>query len=156
MLIAALRAQRPNLERAAEHFEIANRGASAQYLLELGNFDVAHAPALDAYHVMMRREVAVVARAVVQHGDLARLADLAQRFQRAMHRGERNVRMLAAHDLTHRIGAGMLRRGEQRADNGEALRHRSANSLRRPAAYPARRPSLNSFSSIDYLIVIII
>jgi hypothetical protein len=37
---------------------------------------------------MVRPDGAVVARAVVQHRDLARLADLAQRLERAMYRSE--------------------------------------------------------------------
>ena len=117
-----MRTQRLNLERATEQLEIADCFAAAQHLFELGNLDIAHPAALNAYHMMMRREVAVVARAVVQGGDLTRLANLAQRLQRAMHRRERYMRMLAAHDLIHRIGARMLRRGEQRLDDREALR----------------------------------
>src|SRR5271169_4589269 len=88
---AALRAQRLNLQRAAEHFEIADGRAALQHLLELGYLDIAHPPALHAYHVMMRGEVAVVARAVVQRGDLARLANLAQRLQGPMHGGKRYI-----------------------------------------------------------------
>src|SRR5579872_486430 len=122
MVPGAFGAQRLDFERTPEHFEIANGGASAQHLFEFGDFDITHAPALYAYDMMMRREIAVIARAVVQGRHLARLADLAQRFQRAMHGGERNMRMLAAHDLAYRIGARMLRRSEQRLDNGEALR----------------------------------
>ena len=91
---------------------------------------------------MMRREVAVVARAVVQRGDLARLADLAQGLERAMHGGERDMRMLAAHLVEHRFGARMVGGGEQRliiarrcgVTASPPLRHRSANSASRSAA----------------------
>ena len=86
MLVTALRAQRLDFQRTAEDLEIADRGAPVQHLLELGNFDIAHAAAFDAHHMMMGREVAVVARAVVQRGDLTRLADFAQCLQRPMHR----------------------------------------------------------------------
>src|SRR5260221_14238557 len=119
--------QRLNFQRAAEQLEIADGRAPAQHLFQLGDLDIAHPTALDAYHVMMRCQVAVVARAVMERGDLARLANLAQRLERAMHRGERYMRMLAAHDFAYRIGARMLSRRQQRLDDREPLRrHREA------------------------------
>src|SRR5580692_3898807 len=72
--------------------------------------------------MMMRRDVAVVARAVVQHRDLARLTDVAQGLERAMHGGERNMRMLLADGGENRVRARMVARVEQHFDNREALR----------------------------------
>ncbi len=59
-----------------------------QQTIDPGNLKVANPPAPDTDHGMVRPDGAVVARAVVQHRDLARLADLAQRLERAMHRSE--------------------------------------------------------------------
>ena len=80
----------------------------------------------------MRREVAVVAGAVVEHRDLARLADLAERFERAMDGRERDMRMELAHGLENGLGARMVGGGEQRLDNREALRRHGESAL--PAA----------------------
>ena len=70
----------------------------------------------------MRLHVAVIARNVVQECYFARLADVAQRFERAMHSGERNMRMLQPDGGENRVRARMVARIEQHFDNREALR----------------------------------
>ena len=118
-----------------------------EHPIELGNLDIANPPAFDAYHMMMRGKVAVVAGAVMQHGDFARLANFAERLERAMHRGERDSWMLGADRGKDRVGARMLRGAEQHPDNRKPLRrHRepaltaSRRKLRKPLSRIRRPP----------------
>src|SRR5271155_5642738 len=71
--------------------------------------------------MMMRCQIAVVARAVMQRGDLACLADTAKRLERPMNRRERDVRMKQAHLRENLIGTRMVARLQQRLDNRQAL-----------------------------------
>jgi uncharacterized membrane-anchored protein len=71
---------------------------------------------------MVRQEVAVVARAVVEQRKVARLTNRAQRLEGAMYRGKRDMRMLLAHPKVNCLGARMLYRSEQRPDNRKPLR----------------------------------
>ncbi len=130
LLALAFGAQRVNLERAAQQPELAEFGAAVEHPLEARNLDIADAPAADAYHMMMRGGIAVVACAVVQRGNLARLADAAEGLERAMDGGERDVRMFAAYGGVDSLGARMLVGVEQGADDGEALgRDREATAM---------------------------
>ena len=108
-------AERAHLDRASDQLELAERLASGEQAVELGRFDVLDPFAAHAHHMMMRAGVAVVARGLMQRGDLARLADFAQALERAMHRGERDARMLSAHARIDAVGARMVARFEQRA-----------------------------------------
>src|SRR6202030_3984636 len=78
---------------------------------------------------MMRREIAVEARAVVQGGDLARLADLAERFERAMDGRQRDMRMPPAYGSENGLGARMVSGREQRLDNRESLRRDGESAI---------------------------
>jgi hypothetical protein len=71
---------------------------------------------------MMRGGIAVVSGAVVQRRDLARLANRAQRLQRAMHGGERDIRMFLADLGEDGFGAWMVARVNQHAHHSDALR----------------------------------
>jgi hypothetical protein len=73
-----------------------------------------YASASDAKDVVMRLDVAVVARAVMQMRNFARFPHLAQCFERAMHGCKRHVRMLAADASVDVIGARVVLRSEQR------------------------------------------
>jgi hypothetical protein len=77
----------------------------------------------------MRCEVAVIAGAVVEHRDLARLADLAEGFERAMDSRQRDMRMELAHRLEDGLDAGMIGGAEQRFDNREALRRQGESAF---------------------------
>ena len=57
---------------------------------------------------MVRGDVAVVARAVVQQRHLSRLADVAQGVERPVHGRQRKVRVLAPHAFVDRVGTGVL------------------------------------------------
>src|SRR5260370_39444819 len=135
----AIFAHRLDFERRSQHGEFSQLRTPLEQPIERGNLDIANPPAFDAHHMMMRRDIAVVPRVIMQHGDLARLTNLAERLQRAMHRGERDGRMLAANRGEDRVGPRMLPRSEQRLDNRKPLRrHReptlaaSRSKLRKP------------------------
>src|SRR4029077_6801 len=72
--------------------------------------------------VMMRGEIAIVAGAVMQLRHFARLADSAERLERAMHRRERYMRVSPAHRSINVLGGGMVGRGEQCLDYSRPLR----------------------------------
>ncbi len=72
--------------------------------------------------VMMRIEIAVLAGAVMQQRHFARLADSAERLERAMHRRERYMRISPAHRGINVLGGGMVGRGEQYLDYRCSLR----------------------------------
>src|ERR1700694_1159148 len=86
---AASRAQRPDFDRGDQHLKIPDSLASLEDLIKFRNLEVEDTAAFDADQMMMRREVAVVARAVMKRGHFSRLANLAQRFERAMDGGQR-------------------------------------------------------------------
>ena len=70
----------------------------------------------------------------MQDRNFARLADPAQSFERAMHRGERDVRMQFAHRRVDLLSARMINRSEQRLDDRKPLRR-----YRKPTPLTARR-----------------
>jgi hypothetical protein len=78
-------------------------------------------PAADAKNMMMRLDVAVIARNIVEERHLARLSDLAKLLENTMDGGQRYVRMPAAHGRTDLVGARMVLRSEQGPYNGEPL-----------------------------------
>jgi len=114
---AAIIAARLNLQRPAQRLETLERGIRAHQFRHLRYLDIPNPAALDTDDVLMRRQVSVVARAVMQHRDFAGLADSAERLESPMDRRERDVRMLLADGGIDLFGPRMLRRGHQRLDN---------------------------------------
>ena len=82
----------------------------AEQAVELGGLEILDPLAAHADDVMMRASVAVVARGLVQGGDLARLADVAQALERAMDGGERDTWMFATDASIDAVGARMVAR----------------------------------------------
>ena len=72
--------------------------------------------------MVVRLDMAIVTRAAMKRGDLARLAHLAKLLENPMDGGQRYVRMFAAHHNTDFLGAGMIFGGHQGADDSQALR----------------------------------
>src|SRR5271165_7679337 len=70
----------------------------------------------------MRLCVAIVTRALMQGRHLASLADLTELLEDAMNRSQRYVGKFFAYGGADVLGAGMLFRSQQRADDGEPLR----------------------------------
>src|SRR5689334_12245636 len=71
---------------------------------------------------MMRAGISVVACALVQRSDFARLADFAERFESSMDRCERDPRMLSADQRVDALRVRMVARFEQRTHHGDPLR----------------------------------
>ena len=115
-------AQRAHFNRASEQLEFTERLPPREQRVELGRLDVLDPLAAHADDVMVRAGVAVVARGLMQRRDLARLADVAQPFERAMDGGERDAWMFAADASVNTVGAGMVARFQQRPQHGEPLR----------------------------------
>jgi hypothetical protein len=69
-----------NFYRAAEQCELSQAGFTLEELVDFGYLDVMYPPASDAKDVVVRLDVAVVARNIVQERYLARLAHFAKLF----------------------------------------------------------------------------
>lgn len=134
---AASLAQRADLDRATQQHELAKRRTVLEHSVELRRFQVTHAVASDAHHVMMSIGVTVVTRGIVEHRHLASFARVAQRLECAMHRGQRDHRLLGAHLGKDFLGRGMVARSEQRFENRDPLR-RDCEALLATACYEIR------------------
>jgi hypothetical protein len=77
-----------NFYRAAEQCELPQAGFTLEKLVHFGYLDVMYPPASDAKDVVVRLDVTVVARNIVQERYLARLAHFAKLFQNPMDRGQ--------------------------------------------------------------------
>jgi hypothetical protein len=87
-----------------------------------------YASASDAKDVVMRLDVAVVARGIVQEGYLASFSHAAKLFQDPMDRGRRYVGMLATHGHTYFVSARMVLRRQQGSYHREPLgRYRNSS-----------------------------
>lgn len=64
----------------------------------------------------------VIARTIMQKRYLASLADLTELIQNAIDRSERDVGQLRTYDGVDVFGAGVVFRGQQRANNRQSLR----------------------------------
>ena len=84
-LTLAMIAQRLHFQGPSERGETIKREPAVNHSLKAVDRDIANRSAFDADDVMVRIEIAIVTRAVMQERDLARLADRAQGFQRSMH-----------------------------------------------------------------------
>jgi len=102
-----------NFYRAAEQCELSQAGFTLEKLVHFGYLDVMYPPASDAKDVVVRLDVAVVARKIVQERYLARLAHFAKLFQNPMDCGQRYVGMPAAYCRTDLARARMVLRSEQ-------------------------------------------
>jgi hypothetical protein len=87
-----------------------------------------YASASDAKDVVMRLDVAVVPRGIVEESDLARFSHAAKLFQDPMDRGRRYVGMLATHGHTYFVSARMVLRRQQGSYHCEPLgRYRNSS-----------------------------
>jgi hypothetical protein len=73
-----------NFYRAAEQCELSQAGFTLEKLVHFGYFDVMYPPASDANDVVVRLDVTVVARNIVQECYFARLAHFAKLLQDPM------------------------------------------------------------------------
>jgi hypothetical protein len=80
-----------------------------------------YSSAPDAKHVVMRLDVAVIARDIMEEGYFAGFADFAKLLENPMDRSHRYMRMSAAYRGTYLVGARMVLRSEQGPDNREPL-----------------------------------
>ena len=120
-------AQRVDFQRASQQCELSEAGRTFEQPVHLGNFYVMYSPALHAQHVVMRFDVTVIARGVVQQRYFARLSYVAKLLEDPMDRGQRDVGMRAADCCAYLVGARMARGSEQRSYHREPLgRHRDA------------------------------
>jgi hypothetical protein len=67
---------------------LSQAGSTFEKLLHFGYLDVLYPPASDAEDVVMRLDVAVIARNIVQKRYLARLSYLAKLFENPMDGGQ--------------------------------------------------------------------
>jgi len=102
-----------NFYRTAQQCELSQAGFTLEKLVHFGYLDVMYPPASDAKDVVVRLDVAVVARKIVQERYLARLAHFAKLFQNPMDCGQRYVGMPAAYCRTDLARARMVLRSEQ-------------------------------------------
>jgi hypothetical protein len=73
-----------NFQRTAEHCEFSQAGSTLEKLVHSGYLYVAYPSASDAKDVVMRLNVAVIARQIVQERYLARLSHLAKLLENPM------------------------------------------------------------------------
>ena len=106
---------------------------------------VMHSSASDAKDMVMRLDVTVITRKIVQDSDLARLSHFAELLQNPMDRGQRDVGMSATHGETDIVGARMVFRSEQGAYNREPLR-----CDRNPALTTPRDELVESLNGIPF------
>lgn len=122
MFCTALFAKGIDLHRAAQQRELPETVLAFDESVCLRHLDITDLFALHTHYVVMGLGVAIVTRALVQRRHLARLADIAELLEDAMNRGERYVGKFFSYGGADVLGAGMLFRGQQRADDGEPLR----------------------------------
>ena len=101
---------------------MAQAGGTFKQFVDVGYIYVIDPLTSYADHMVMRLDVAVVTRCIVQQGYLACLSHLAKFVEDSMDRGQRHVRMIAAHSRANFIGARMIFRSEQRLYHRQALR----------------------------------
>jgi hypothetical protein len=77
-----------NFQRAAQQCELSQAGSTLEKLFQLGYLDVMYASASDAKDVVMRLDVAVIARNIVQERYLARLSHFAKLLENPMDCGQ--------------------------------------------------------------------
>jgi hypothetical protein len=106
-------AERLDLYRTAQQCELSQAGSTLKKLVHFGYLDVMYPSASDAQDVMMRLDVAVIARNIVQQRYLACFPHFAKLIENPMDRGQRYVGMPAPYRRTDLIGARMILRGEE-------------------------------------------
>jgi hypothetical protein len=117
----AASAERLDFQRTAYQGELPQTGSTFEELVHFRYLDILNAPAANANDMMMRLDVAVVTRGIMQKRYLARLADLAEFLQNPMHGRQRDMGMAAADSRIDLVGARMVFRGEQNLNYREAL-----------------------------------
>lgn len=122
LFCTALSAKGIDLHRAAQQRELPETALPFDESVRLRHLDITDLFALHTHHVVMRLCVTIVTRALMQRRHLSRLANIAELLEDAMNRSERYVGKFFAHGGADVLGAGMLFRGQQRADDGEPLR----------------------------------
>jgi hypothetical protein len=118
----AVFAQSLDFHRTAQQRERSQARRTFEELVHIGDLNVMYSSASDAKDVMVRLDVAVVARSIVQTRHLARLTHFAKLLENPMDRGRRYVRMLAPNRRTDLVAARMLLRSEQGFYDGKPLR----------------------------------
>ena len=111
-----------NFYRAAEQCELSQAGFTLEQLVHFGYLDVMYSPAADAKDVMMRLDVTVVARNIVEERYLARLAHFTKLFQNPMDCGQGYVGIPAAYCRANLVRARMVLRSKQGPYDCEPLR----------------------------------
>jgi hypothetical protein len=110
-----------DFHRTAQQCEPSQDGCAFEKLVHFGYLDILYPSAADAQNVMMRFDVAVIARDIVEERHFARLSHFAELLQNPMDRGQRYVGMPAAHRRAELLGARMVVRSEQGLYDGEPL-----------------------------------
>ena len=77
-----------NFQRTAQQCELSEAGSTLKQLVDFGYLYVMYPSASDANDVMMRLNVAIITRNVVEKRDLARLSHFAKLLQNPMHSGQ--------------------------------------------------------------------
>ena len=77
-----------NFYRTAQQGELSQAGSTLEELVHFGYLDVMYPSASDAKDVVMRLDVAVIARDIVQERYLARLSHFTKLLQNPMDRGQ--------------------------------------------------------------------
>jgi hypothetical protein len=124
----AFPAQGFNLHRTAQQRERPQARRTFEQLVHVGYLDVMYPSASDAKDVMVRLDVAVIARNIVQPSHLARLSHFAKLLQNPMNRGQRYVGIPAMYGRADLVAARMLLGSEQCFYDGNPL-GRDDNSL---------------------------
>jgi len=111
-----------NFQRTAQQSELSQAGSTLEQLVHSGYLYVMDPPASNANDVVMRFDVAVIARDFVQQRYLARLSHFAKLLQNPMDCGQGYVWIPAPYCGTDLVGARMILGSEQGPDNREPLR----------------------------------
>ena len=106
-------AKRINFHRTTQQCELSEAGSTLEKLVHFGDLYVMYPSAADAKNVMMRLDVAIIAREIMQERYLARLSHFAKLLQNPMDCGQRYVGMPATDCRTDLVGARMVLRSEQ-------------------------------------------
>jgi hypothetical protein len=77
-----------NFQRTAQQCELSQAGYTLKNFVHFGYLYVMHPSTSDAQHVVMRLDVAVIARNIVQERYLARLSHFAKLLQNPMDCGQ--------------------------------------------------------------------